>query len=95
MIIDDKFLSQNFENGNNQEPENFEDDKILKAIIHSGSDASTDSLIACLQRSLETKIPMVPFARGGGPNGLKMTRSAFALLIKFSDMLEDFVSVVD
>lgn len=38
---------------------------------------------------------MVPFARGGGPNGLRMARSAFALLIKFSDMLEDFVSVVD
>lgn len=38
---------------------------------------------------------MVPFARGGGPNGLRMARAAFALLIKFSDMLEDFVSVVD
>lgn len=67
----------------------------LEAITHSGKDASTDSLITCLQRALETKMPMVPFARGGGPNGLKMTRAAFSLLIKFSDMLEDFVSVVD
>lgn len=95
MIIGDKFLSQNFDNVDSPGPENFEDDKILQAIIQPGKDESTDSLITCLQRSLETKMPMVPFARGGGPNGLRMARSAFALLIKFSDMLEDFVSVVD
>jgi hypothetical protein len=38
---------------------------------------------------------MVPYARLAGANGFKMTRAAFALLIKFSDMLEDFVSLVD
>jgi hypothetical protein len=95
MIIGDKFLSQNFDNVIPKGPEDFEDDKILQAIIQPGKDASTDSLITCLQRALETKMPMVPFARGGGPNGLKMTRAAFSLMIKFSDMLEDFVSVVD
>ena len=38
---------------------------------------------------------MVPYARLAGKNGFNMTRSAFALLIKFSDMLEDLVSLVD
>ena len=95
MIIGDKFLSQNFDNGDSPGLENCEDDKILQAIIQPGKDESTDSLITCLQRALETKMPMVPFARGGGPNGLRMARSAFALLIKFGDVLEDFVSVVD
>jgi len=38
---------------------------------------------------------MVPFARIAGQNGFRMTRSAFALLVKFSDLLEDFVSLVD
>lgn len=34
-------------------------------------------------------------ARLAGQNGLKMSRIAFSLLIKFGDMLEDFVSLVD
>jgi hypothetical protein len=38
---------------------------------------------------------MVPYARLAGLNGLKMARAAFALLIKFGDLLEDFVSLVD
>ena len=38
---------------------------------------------------------MVPYARLAGENGLRMSRAAFALLIKFGDMLEDFVSLVD
>jgi len=38
---------------------------------------------------------MIPYARLMGNNGLRMSRAAFALLIKFSDMLEDFVSLVD
>ena len=38
---------------------------------------------------------MVPYARLAGPNGLKMTRAAFSLIIKFSDLVEDFLSVVD
>ena len=34
-------------------------------------------------------------ARLAGLNGMKMSRAAFALLIKFSDMVEDFLSLVD
>ena len=38
---------------------------------------------------------MVGHSRVAGANGLRMTRAAFSLLVKFGDMLEDFVSVVD
>lgn len=40
-------------------------------------------------------MPRVMYAMLAGQNGLRMSRAAFALLIKFGDMLEDFVSLVD
>jgi len=44
---------------------------------------------------IETKIPMVPHARMGGVDGLRMSRAAFAVMIKFSDLLDDFSTIVD
>mmetsp|Transcript_41592 Transcript_41592/g.63467 ORF Transcript_41592/g.63467 Transcript_41592/m.63467 type:complete len:82 (+) Transcript_41592:2658-2903(+) len=38
---------------------------------------------------------MVPFSRLGGKSGLAMTRSAFAVMVKFSDLHEDFTALVD
>ena len=38
---------------------------------------------------------MVPYARLGGQTGLRMSRAAFAVMVKFSDLLEDFVALVD
>jgi len=38
---------------------------------------------------------MVPFARLGGKDGLRMSRAAFAVMVKFSDLLDDFRSLVD
>jgi hypothetical protein len=38
---------------------------------------------------------MVPFARLAGVNGMKLTRSAFSLIVKFSDLVGDFLSLVD
>ena len=40
-------------------------------------------------------MPRVPYANIGGEDGLKMTRAAFALMIKFGDLLEDFSFMVD
>lgn len=37
---------------------------------------------------------MVPFARLGGADGLRMSRAAFAVMVKFSDSLGDFVALV-
>lgn len=38
---------------------------------------------------------MVPYARLGGPDGLKLTRATFAVMIKFSEFFEDFQHMVD
>jgi hypothetical protein len=38
---------------------------------------------------------MVPYARLGGIDGLKLSRSAFAVMIKFSEFFEDFQNMVD
>jgi len=67
----------------------------LYAVIFPGKDDDTDLTIQCLQFILERKMPMVPFARIGGADGLKMSRAAFAVMIKFSDLLEDFLVLVD
>jgi hypothetical protein len=97
MIIDDKFLTEQFDPSKIQEEDDdlnssSSDDKILNAVIKEGRDATTDCLLKCLQKEVEK---VIPYAKLGGPNGLRMARSAFALFIKFSDMLEDFVSLVD
>jgi hypothetical protein len=95
-IIDDKVLTESFEVSDTiAQSENLEDDRILESIILAGKDKTTDCLLACFQKIFETSIPMVPYARLAGLNGLMMARAAFALLIKFGDLLEDFVSLVD
>lgn len=38
---------------------------------------------------------MVPYARLAGQDGLRMTRAAFAVMIKFSDYLESFECLSD
>jgi hypothetical protein len=67
----------------------------LDDIIEAGKNSDVDLTLKCLQRMLETKIPMVPHARMGGQDGLRMSRAAFAVMIKFSDLLDDFHSIVD
>jgi hypothetical protein len=55
MIIDDKFLTEQFDPAQEQEDEDEElngsptsDDKILQAVIKEGKDATTDCLLKCL-----------------------------------------------
>ena len=72
-----------------------DDDTILKAILKEGNDIDTDLTIRLFQKMLETRRPMITYARLGGLDGLRMTRAAFAVMIKFSDLLEDFIALVD
>ena len=37
----------------------------------------------------------MPYARLGGPDGMRLSRAAFALMIKFSEFFDDFVSLID
>lgn len=95
QIIDDAILTQSFQAAEGpSQSEASEDDRILEAIIEAGKDKTTDLLITCLQKALEAKVGMAR-AQLARANGLALTRAAFAPLIKFSDLLEDFVSLVD
>lgn len=44
---------------------------------------------------LETKRPPVMFARLSGVDGLRISRAAFAVMIKFSEFFDDFQTIVD
>jgi hypothetical protein len=50
-----------------------------------------DKLIGYLQQMLERKIPMVPYARLAGFDGMRLSRAALGVMIKFSDYLVDTV----
>lgn len=44
---------------------------------------------------MESARPRLAYASLGGENGFRLTRSAFAVMIKFSDLLGDFEGLVD
>jgi len=50
----------------------------------------TEVAIAILQESLKNKRPMVPHAQIGGEDGMRLCRAAFAVIVKFSNQLENF-----
>jgi len=68
-----------------------EEDELLESIIHSGKNEIIDRLIGYLQQMLERKMPMVPYARLAGVDGMRLSRAALAVMIKFSDYLTDTV----
>ncbi len=69
--------------------------EVLIAVLDKGKNQAVDLMLEYLQKQLERKIPMVPYARLGGPNGLSLTRAAFSLILKFSEYFEDFLLMVD
>ena len=52
-------------------------------------------IITMLQQLLERKIPMVVYARLSGEDGMRLSRAAFAVMIKFSEFFEEFVHLID
>jgi hypothetical protein len=93
MIQDSKLIEALM--GSGEETLDALDDEVLSAIIQDGQCEETDYLIGLLQRLLETRVPPISFARLGGINGLKISRAAFAVMLKYSDVLEDFVALRD
>lgn len=75
--------------------ESQDSDDTLQAIIYKGKNADVDKAIKYLQKMIESSRPRPAYASLGGENGLKLTRSAFAVMIKFSDLLQDFEMLVD
>lgn len=41
------------------------------------------------------KVPFVPYARLAGEDGMRLSRAAFSVMIKFSEFFDDFISMVD
>lgn len=72
-----------------------EEDKLISALIHSGENQMVDKLVGYLQNFLETKRPFVPHARLGGVDGMRMSRAAFGVMIKFSDLTDSIQTLVD
>lgn len=68
-----------------------EEDELLDSIINAGKNELVDKLIGYLQQMLERKIPMVPYARLAGVDGMRLSRAALGVMIKFSDYLVDTV----
>lgn len=52
-------------------------------------------MITYLQQFLERKIPMVAYARLSGEDGMRLSRAAFAVMIKFSEFFDEFHNLVD
>ena len=71
------------------------DDQVLQAIIFKGQDENVDRILGMLQSFLERKIPMVPYARLSGEDGLRLSRATFAVMIKFSEFFDEFVHIVN
>lgn len=78
-----------------EQPKEREDDKIVQSIIYKGNNESVDRVITYLQQFLERKIPMVAYARLSGEDGMRLSRAAFAVMIKFSEFFDEFHNLVD
>jgi hypothetical protein len=69
-----------------------EDDKLIQALIHQGQNEIVDRLIGYLQFMLERKVPQ---ARVNGAAGMRLSRAAFGVMIKFSDFTDSIQNLVD
>lgn len=78
-----------------EDPRATEQDQLLTAIVHKGTSEIVDKVIQHLQQLLERKTPLVAFARLSGEDGMRLSRAAFAVMIKFSELFDDFAALVD
>ena len=71
-------------------------DTLLQGLIDAEeSKPEIEQTIAVLQHALMTKIPISPVARIGGEMGMKLTRAAFAVMIKCTDNVHNFLRLVE
>lgn len=62
-----------------------QEDEFLRQVmgISEKKDELVEKVIHVLQAGLLKKVPMCPFARLGGEDGLRLARAAFAVSLKF------------
>lgn len=67
----------------------------FQRIIEAGKDAECDKAIQYLQKYLLKYAHKTPYARIGGDDGMRLSRAAFAVMIKYGDLADDFDNFVD
>ena len=71
-------------------------DTLLSSVIDSkDSKPAIEQTIALLQQALLTKRPICAVARIGGDMGMRLTRSAFAVIIKCTDSMQGFLRLIE
>ena len=75
-----------------KEAEKIDDDELYLQIIHHGRDENVDRIIDILQFNLERKHI---WAKAAKEDGMRLSRAAFACMIKISGLSTDFFMLMD
>lgn len=92
-LIGDRVTVASLEQNEGASAQAGEPQKKLSAIITSGKDEEVDLVIKLLQKIYVKQNMAV--ASLGGARGMTLSRAAFAIMIKFSDLTDDFLRMVD
>ena len=90
-----KFFADKDINSNqiiNEQEFNTAEDNVLFSILHDKRDKKVDQFIELLQRNFSKT---VIWGNVGGMTGERMVRASFAPIIKFSDLTEHFIALVE
>ena len=74
------------------DPKELDEDQVFMAIIHQGKDKNIDRVIDLLQFNMERKHP---WAKSAKEEGMRLSRAAFAWMIKIGELYTDFIMMVD
>ena len=77
---------------NGENIEELDEDTIYYAVIHQGKDENVDRVIDLLQTHLEKKHI---WGKTGKEEGMKLSRAAFACMLKIAQLYTDFVMMMD
>ena len=87
-ITADKTIKQYLQS----EPKELDEDLVFMSIIHQGKDKNIDKVIDLLQFNMERKCP---WAKSAKEEGMRLSRAAFAWMIKIGQLYTDFIMMVD
>lgn len=75
-------------------PSESEEDKLLQRLLKKDMDPDSDHLMELLQFCIEQPIMRCLHASIGGADGLRMNRTAFVVMIKYSCLTDDIEEVL-
>jgi hypothetical protein len=71
------------------------DKSALYAVIHQGTDEAVDLTINCLQKICMRNPKIMGRAVFGGADGMRITRAAYAVILQFSDLGDEWRNCQD